>query len=103
MARPHLTKTEIIDKIYEDIENEEVKKGDVRDMLDLLTGLIETELGKHHDFVIPGIVKLTVKHVRAKARRYGMNPFTKEEQWFKAKPAKDVIKARALSRAKDSV
>jgi hypothetical protein len=31
----------------------------------------------------------------------GINPFTKQQQLFKAKPARRVVKVRALKRLKD--
>jgi hypothetical protein len=39
----------------------------------------------------------------ATKERKGINPFTKEETIFKAKPARKVVKARAVKAAKDAV
>jgi len=55
------------------------------------------------EFVLPGLLKInTVRKPAVKARK-GINPFTKEEQMFKAKPAKTVVKIRPLKKLKDMV
>jgi hypothetical protein len=41
----------------------------------------------------------TVRRPAVKARR-GINPFTKEETWFKAKPASTAVRIRALKKMK---
>jgi nucleoid DNA-binding protein len=51
-------------------------------------------------FVLPGLLKISVVKVPAKPKRKGINPFTKEEQWFAAKPASVKIKVRSLSKLK---
>ena len=53
-------------------------------------------------FVLPGLLKITVVAVPAKPKRKGINPFTKQEQVFAAKPATVRIKARALKKLKDA-
>ena len=52
-------------------------------------------------FVLPGLLKINVVKVPAKPKRKGINPFTKEEQWFAAKPATVKIKVRPLKKLKD--
>jgi nucleoid DNA-binding protein len=48
---------------------------------------------------------MKVKVVRKPAvpARKGINPFTKEEQMFKAKPARNVVKITPLKALKDAV
>jgi nucleoid DNA-binding protein len=46
-------------------------------------------------------MKITVINKPATKARKGINPFTKEEQMFKAKPARKVIKVRPLKALKD--
>ena len=53
-------------------------------------------------FTLPGLLKITVVNVPAKPKRKGINPFTKEEQWFAAKPATVKVKIRPLKKLKDS-
>ena len=53
-------------------------------------------------FVLPGLLKVTSVKVPAKPRRKGINPFTKQEQWFEAKPASTKVKVRPLKKLKDA-
>ena len=48
-------------------------------------------------------MKITVIHKEATKARKGINPFTKEEQLFKAKPARNVVKVRPLKALKEMV
>ena len=52
-------------------------------------------------FTVPGLMKINVIQKPAVKARKGINPFTKEEQMFKAKPARKVIKVRPLKSLKD--
>ena len=54
------------------------------------------------EFVWPGVLKVTSVKVAAKPKRKGINPFTKEDQWFAAKPASTKVKVRALKKLKDA-
>ena len=51
-------------------------------------------------FVLPGLLKIAVQAVPAKKKRVGIDPFTKQERTFAAKPA--TIKVRSLKRLKDA-
>ena len=53
--------------------------------------------------MLPGILMITAVAVPAKKARKGINPFTGEETMFKAKPARNVVKVRALKGLKDMV
>jgi hypothetical protein len=50
---------------------------------------------------LPGLLKIMVILKPAVKARKGINPFTKQEQMFKAKPARKVVKVRALKALKD--
>ena len=52
-------------------------------------------------FTIPGLAKITVVRKPATKERTGINPFTKEQVVFKAKPARNVVKVRPLKALKD--
>ena len=54
-------------------------------------------------FIMPGLLKIQVITKPATKARKGINPFTGEETMFKAKPARKVVKIRALKRLKDMV
>jgi hypothetical protein len=51
---------------------------------------------------LPGLLKVTAVKVPAKPKRKGINPFTKQEQVFAAKPASVKIKVRPLKKLKDA-
>lgn len=53
-------------------------------------------------FTLPGLLKITVINVPAKKKRTGIDPFTKQERVFAAKPASVKIKTRALKKLKDA-
>ena len=82
-----------------------VAKRDVGKVLEELSGVIDRHIGKKGpgSFTLPGLFKIkTIKKPATKARK-GINPFTKEEVMFKAKPARTVIKIRPLKKLKDMV
>ncbi|MEP7044052.1 MAG: HU family DNA-binding protein [Dokdonella sp.] len=53
-------------------------------------------------FTLPGLLKITSVAVAAKPKRKGVDPFTKEERWFAAKPASVKLKVRPLKKLKDA-
>ena len=77
----------------------------VASVFDALSGLIGKNVGKKGPgiFVVPGLMKITVVQKPAVPAHKGINPFTKQEQMFKAKPARKVIKVRPLKALKDMV
>jgi len=80
-------------------------KRDVGKVVEELSGVIERHIGKKGPgaFTLPGLFKIkTIRKPATKARK-GINPFTKEEVTFKAKPARIVIKIRPLKKLKDMV
>ena len=54
------------------------------------------------EFSLPGLLKVTVQKVPAKAKRFGKDPFTGQERWFPAKPASVKVKVRPLKKLKDA-
>ena len=98
--KDRFSKTQILDQIAE--ENELSRK-QVAGVLESLAGVIEGHVKKNAcgEFVLPGLLKVvTVRKPATKARK-GINPFTKEEVMFKAKPATTVVKVRPLKKLKD--
>ena len=59
--------------------------------------------GAAGEFVLPGLLKINTVRKPATKERKGINPFTKEETVFKAKPARNVVKVVALKGLKDMV
>lgn len=93
-------KTQIVEHIA---ASTELSKKQVSAVLDGLAEVIQLHVNKKSvgEFVLPGLLKInTVKKPAVKARK-GINPFTKEEVTFKAKPATTVVKVRALKKLKE--
>ena len=63
---------------------------------------MERELGEKGpgEFVVPDVVKLKVKVVPAKPAHKGVDPFTKQERDFPAKPASRKVRASPMKRLK---
>jgi len=82
-----------------------LQRKEVSAVFDELKSIIAAHVKKQGpgQFTLPGLVKLTVTHKPATKARKGTNPFTGEEMMFKAKPARNVVKARALKQLKSMV
>ena len=79
-------------------------KKDVNSVFDALTDIIKKDLKKGPGvFTLPGLLKLKVVHKPAVKARKGTNPFTGQEMTFKARPARNVVRARPLKALKDAV
>lgn len=77
----------------------------VASVLEVLQHIIERHVKKGGSgvFVFPGLLKIQVVHKPATKARKGINPFTGLETMFKAKPARNVIKIKALKKLKGMV
>lgn len=97
-----LTKTETLTTLA---EKTDLSKKEVGTVLDALSEVIGDQLSKKGPgvFNIPGLMKVKVVRKPAVPARKGINPFTKEEQMFKAKPARNVVKIAPLKALKDKV
>ena len=100
MAAKAATKSEILACIA---KTTELPRKQVAAVLEALAGLIGAGVGKKGPgvFAVPGLMKITVIQKPAVPARKGINPFTKQEQIFKAKPARRVVKVRPLKALKD--
>jgi len=98
-AKP-ATKSEVLSCIAEATE---LKRKQVAAVFEALAAQIAAAVGKKGPgvFAVPGLMKILVVQKPAVAAHKGINPFTKQEQMFKAKPARRVIKIRALKALKD--
>jgi hypothetical protein len=54
------------------------------------------------EFTLPGLLKVTSVAIAAKKKRRGIDPFTKVEREFAAKPASVRVKVRSLKKLKDA-
>jgi nucleoid DNA-binding protein len=102
MAAKPATKSEILTNVAEETE---LSRKQVASVLDSLADQIKGALGKKGPgvFAMPGLVKIIVINKPAQPARKGINPFTKLEQMFAAKPARKVVKVRPLKSLKDMV
>ena len=99
-VRERYTKSQIVSDLA---ENTGLTKTQVNSVLDELAIVIERHVKKSSvgEFALPGLLKIkTVKKPARKARK-GVNPFTKEETVFKARPASTTVKVTALKKLKD--
>jgi nucleoid DNA-binding protein len=100
MAAKAATKSEILTSIAEATE---LSRKQVAAVFTALSETIGNHVGKKGPgiFTVPGLMKITVVQKPATKARKGINPFTKEEVMFKAKPARKVVKVRPLKALKD--
>ncbi len=99
-VKERYNKTQILDEIA---ANTGLSRKQVSSVLEGLSDVIESHVKKNAvgEFVLPGLLKInSIRKPAVKARK-GINPFTKEEVTFKAKPATTVIKVRPLKKLKD--
>jgi nucleoid DNA-binding protein len=98
-ARP-ATKSEILSRIAEATE---LSRKQVASVFDALACQIKCAVGKKGPgvFALSGLLKVIVVNKPATPARRGINPFTKQEQMFAAKPARRVVKIRALKALKN--
>lgn len=99
-VKDRFSKTQILEQIAQETE---LSRKQVAAVLDSLTSVIESHVKKNAvgEFVLPGLLKITTVRKPAVKARKGINPFTKEEVMFKAKPASTVVKVRPLKKLKD--
>lgn len=84
-------------------ERTELKKKDVVAVFDELSNIINGHVKRNAAgvFTLPGLLKIKVVRKPATRARKGINPFTGEPTVFKAKPARNVVKAQPLKNLKD--
>lgn len=82
-----------------------LSKKQVAEVLDELSNLVSRHVKKGGAglFNFPGLFKVVTISKPAMKARKGINPFTGQEAVFKAKPARTIVKVRALKGLKDMV
>ncbi len=103
-AKPR-KKTEIFTIIA---EHNGLARKQVSGVFETLSAIMAADLAKPakdkpKTFVVPGLMKVTSRFKPAVAARKGIDPFTKTEKMFKAKPASTAIKIRPLKALKAMV
>jgi nucleoid DNA-binding protein len=101
-SKKPMTKTDIVNALS---ETTDLSKQQVAGLFDELAKLIGKNLdeGGPGVFTVPNLMKISVVRKPATPERKGINPFTKEETVFKAKPARNVVKITPLKGLKDMV
>jgi len=94
------TKGEILSGLAAAVE---LPRKQVATVFDAVAVLIAQDLEKVGVFTLPGLAKILLVKKAATKERKGINPFTGEPAIFKAKPARKVVKIRALSALKKAV
>jgi nucleoid DNA-binding protein len=97
-----MSKSEILSGIS---ETTGLSRKQVGSVFEAMAGQIQKSLGRNGPgaYTVPGLMKLVVVRKPATKAHKGVNPFTGEETMFKAKPARNVVKIRALKNLKDMV
>lgn len=100
-AKP-LSKSEIYATLA---ERTGLSKKDIGSVFDEMTKLLSENLEKRGPrvFNVPGLMKVYVHQRKASPARMGRNPATGEEVQIPARPAKEVIKVRALKGLKEMI
>ncbi len=103
MAAKAPTKSEIMNNIAEATG---LTKKEVAGVMEALTTEIQKNIAGAASagmFTIPGLCKIVVQNKEALPKRQVRNPGTGEMVWAKPRPARKVVKVRALKGLKDMV
>ena len=91
------SKSDVVAQICKDAE---LSRKQVAAVFESLNGIIKKSLRSHGTFTLPGLLKMKVVKKPATKARKGINPFTKEEVMFKAKPASKKVRVAPLKSLK---
>ncbi len=96
------SKTEMLNHIA---DMTSLKRKEVGHVIESLQEIISAHVkkGGAGEFNFPGLLKIRVVRKPATKARKGINPFTGEPTTFKAKPARNVVKIKALKKLKEMV
>jgi DNA-binding protein HU-beta len=97
-----LSKSAILQEVTSEI-GDGLSRKQVTQIMEALVDVGHKELKKRGVFVLPGFAKFVVVKKPARPARRGINPFTKQEQMFAAKPASKAVRARPVKAIKDAV
>jgi nucleoid DNA-binding protein len=100
VIKKSFTKTELLKHL---VDSTELPKKKVVEVLETLQSVIFAHAKSACAFALPGVLKLTVVKKAATKQRKGINPFNGEPTVFKAKPARKVVKIKALKKLKAAV
>ena len=92
------TKTELFNSIAEAAD---LNKKQVAAVFDALVAEVQKAVKGPGQFTVPGLLKIVVQRKEATPKRQVRNPATGEMVWAQPKPARNVVKVRALKALKD--
>ena len=100
VVKDPLTKSGIVKAL---MDMTTLSRKEIAAVLDGIGTLIELHVKSRGPgkFVMPGLMKVSVVRKPATPARKGVSPFTGEAMVFKAKPARRVVKIRALRKLKE--
>ena len=82
-------------KLYTQLAEESGQaRKEIKEVYEALIKHIKHELKHERKVRLPELGRIAIRFRPAKEKRKGMNPFTKKEQWFKAKPASNKLAFR---------
>jgi nucleoid DNA-binding protein len=84
-------------------EQTNLSKKDINAVINCFETMIASHLRGPGQITLAGLMKVVAVRKPATKARKGINPFTGEPTVFKAKPARNVVKIRALKKVKDLV
>jgi nucleoid DNA-binding protein len=95
-----MSKTQVIAELS---EKTGLGKKEIQSVFDNLMSIVERELGSSGpgEFTVPDMVKLKVRITPGRAEHVGLDPFTKQERTFPARPESRKVRASAVKRLKD--
>src|SRR5687767_4491433 len=96
-----MSKSELIQKLADEYSDKLTRK-DVKSVLESLCTIGYKELKKSGTFLVPGFAKFVVIKKPATKARQGINPFTGQPTTFKAKAARNVVRARPVKALRDA-
>jgi nucleoid DNA-binding protein len=86
-------------------EKSGLDKKQTESALDAINDIVAHQLGKMGpgEVLIPGLISMSISEKPATPQHEGINPFSKEPMTYKAKPARRVIRMKALKALKDAI
>jgi nucleoid DNA-binding protein len=102
MTDKRMTKTQFVTTLS---EKSGLDKKQTESALNAMNAIVAQQLGKSGpgEVLIPGLLSMNIIKKPATPQHEGVNPFTKEPMTYKAKPARRVIKMKALKSLKDAI
>jgi nucleoid DNA-binding protein len=97
-----LSKSDVLNAVV-DAVGDGMSRKHAKQVVETLIAVGYKELKKNGVFVLHGFAKFVVVKRPARPARKGINPFTKQEQMFAAKPASKAVRARPVKAIKDAV